>query len=99
MKQCPVCKSTFTDATLQFCMSDGVALIDLGGGSSNVSRRTDISTEETVVMPSGGQVRVTVPEETVQTQQRPAKKPAGMGLLFKIVLAVAVLGILGVMKL
>ena len=96
MKQCPVCKSTFTDATLQFCMSDGVALIDLGGGQSNVSGNPQISTEETVVMPSGGQVRVTVPEETVQTQQRPATQRGGMGLGLKILLAVGVLGILGV---
>ena len=26
MKQCPVCKSTYTDDSLKFCLNDGAAL-------------------------------------------------------------------------
>ena len=100
MKQCPVCKSTFTDATLRYCMSDGVELIDLGGGQPNVSGQGTLATEETVVMPSvGGQNRATVRDEPWQASQQPADKPAkgGMGVLLKVLLGLVVLGILGVL--
>lgn len=30
MKQCPTCKTTYTDETLSFCLADGAALIPVG---------------------------------------------------------------------
>ena len=81
-------------------MSDGAALIDLGGGSSNVTQPSAISTAETIAMVrDDGQVRVTVPEEIMQTQQNPVAKSSGMGIIWKVLLGLAALGIFGVLAL
>lgn len=41
MKQCPNCKTTYTDGTLSFCLADGASLVSLSND------------EETLVMPFG----------------------------------------------
>lgn len=94
MKQCPVCKSTFTDATLRFCLSDGASLIDLGAGAATHSSPT---TQETVVMPGHApQTGQASPRETTPYQKdQPAKSKTG--LILKIGVVVVVLGILGVL--
>jgi len=87
MKQCPNCKTTYTDDSLQFCLNDGANLIFAAGGGA----------AETVQMPFGGgePMRINVPPDSVPTvyvkspvaQNQPAKK--GFGLI--------VAGILGLL--
>src|SRR4051812_8840989 len=92
MKQCPICRSTFTDATLRFCLSDGATLTDLSRGLPNARQ-----TEETVVMPShGAQIGDTAARETApQRNDRPAK--SATSLLLKIGVVVVILGIIVVL--
>ena len=55
MKQCPTCRTTYTDETLSFCLADG-ARLDLLGGE-----------EQTVVRHGGDPLRVQIPQETQAT--------------------------------
>jgi hypothetical protein len=47
MKQCPTCKTAYTDDTLRFCLSDGAALIN------------DLTDAETVIS-AGGPLRIDI---------------------------------------
>jgi hypothetical protein len=38
MKQCPACKTTYTDASLRFCLEDGSPLLDLTDEQNTVVR-------------------------------------------------------------
>ena len=77
MKQCPNCKTTYTDDSLQFCLSDGAHLLS----SSN--------DEKTVQMSFGSEpMRVNIPPDSAPTifaqslpvvQNQSSKK--GLGLL------------------
>lgn len=53
MKQCPQCKTTYTDSTLSYCLADGATLADLGGEQQTVVRR------------SGEPMRVEIPQDTL----------------------------------
>jgi len=76
MKQCPKCKNTYTDGSLQFCLADGTKLI------------SEPDAAETVRMSFGGDepMRVNVPPDSVPTvfaqplisQNQPAKKGVGL---------------------
>ncbi len=56
MKQCSVCKTTYTDATLKFCLADGANLISVPDA------------EKTMAMSSGNnQMRANVPPDSVPT--------------------------------
>ncbi|HMT07871.1 MAG TPA: SH3 domain-containing protein [Pyrinomonadaceae bacterium] len=92
MKQCPACRTTYTDDTLAYCLSDGNTLIDLGE-------------QQTVVhQGSGGGVRVDIPQ-TVQNAPQPTTQYAtvssggggGMKAFFIIagVFAMVVLAVIG----
>ena len=56
MKQCPVCKTTYTDETLSFCLTDGAKLVSLPDAA------------ETVRMSFGNDpVRINVPPDSSPT--------------------------------
>lgn len=90
MKQCPNCRTTYADDSLQFCLNDGANLIfaAVGGGAA-----------ETVQMPFGGSepMRINVPPDSVPTiyaqspvaQDQPAKK--GFGLIIAGILGLLLL--------
>ena len=84
MKQCPACKTTYTDETLRFCLADGSALTALG------------DEQATFVRPAGEQMRVEIPHDAPPPSQfQPVSQPSqssGSGL--KILLAVVGLGLL-----
>lgn len=86
MKQCPVCKTTYTDDTLRYCLSDGTAL---GEGS--------VSQETVFRAPESDAVQIPIVQENRQTFQpgQPTTapgRPSGKGL--KAFLAVAIILIL-----
>ncbi|HTK26984.1 MAG TPA: SH3 domain-containing protein [Pyrinomonadaceae bacterium] len=87
MKQCPVCKTTYTDDTLRYCLADGTAL-DEG----------PLSQETVFPAPDRGAVRVPVERESRESfQPSPpiASSPSGSsGKGFKIFLAVSIVIIL-----
>jgi hypothetical protein len=84
MKQCPTCRTTYTDETLRFCLADGGSLIDLG------------TEAETVVRPG---VRVDVSPPTYPTIPTSTPAPSKGSPILKIVIAVLVLGFLGLLGL
>ena len=88
MKQCPVCKTTYTDDTLHYCLADGTALSE-----GQLSQETVLST------PARDTVRVPIESEEQQAfqQPRPAATSAGptsSGKGFKVFLAVAIILVL-----
>lgn len=94
MKQCPSCKTTYTDESLQFCLADGAQLISAG------------SAAETVQMSFGNEpVRVNIPPDSMPTvfaqpptvQNQPAKKVLGLivAAIVGMFLLLAIAGIAG----
>ena len=81
MKQCPSCRTTYTDETLSFCLADGTPLIDL-------------AEEATVIRPTGGnQMRVEIPHEMPPTNYASAPiQPEQASNTKKILLVVGLLG-------
>lgn len=87
MKQCPSCKTTYTDDSLQFCLSDGTPLVSM------------VNDAPTVQMSYGGNepMRVNIPNDSVPTvfapppvmNNQPAKK--GFGLIIAGVLGLLLL--------
>lgn len=56
MKQCPECRTVYTDAALRFCVNDGATLTEAAGGA-DVSEETAIlprASEETVLLSPRG---------------------------------------------
>lgn len=86
MKHCPVCRNTYTDETLRFCLADGAPLNDLAGE------------QETVVRTAGQQMRVDIPQVPSIAAPPPVKN-AGAGNGLKIVLVILVVGILAIVVL
>jgi len=82
MKQCPSCRTTYTDVTLSFCLADGTPLIDVA--------------EEATVAGSGrGEpMRVEIARETARQTFDPTPTPVAESAsnLMKIVLVVGLLG-------
>lgn len=95
MKQCPNCKTVYTDDSLQFCLSDGANLIAVS------------DEPETVRMSYGGQpMRVDIPQNSTPTvfaappqivQNQPAKKVFGLIVagIVAVILILAIAGIAG----
>ena len=79
MKQCPNCKTTYTDDSLQFCLSDGTALVS----SDNAAPTVQMSFERNEPM------RVNFPPDSAPTvfaqppiiQKQPEKKGSGKIIL------------------
>lgn len=86
MKQCPVCKTTYTDDSLSYCLTDGTPL-----------KGTDRE-QETVVRPIGlGEINVDDPSDELtwvspEKRTRPAK---ASNIWIKVGVVIAVLVILG----
>lgn len=100
MKQCPVCKTTYTDETLRFCLADGSALTDVGGEQPTMVRGGNIGSAETVAMGSGGgQMRVDIPSgQTPPVYHSPSPTPAAStGGIYKVLVVILILGILGLL--
>ena len=71
MKQCPVCKTTYTDETLKFCLSDGAALASVPDA------------EKTIAMSFGSRpVQMNIPPDSVPTVYPPVNltQPAKKGI-------------------
>lgn len=96
MKQCPNCKNTYTDDTLQFCLTDGSSLIKMPDAAETVR----------MSFGSGEQMRVNVPQDSVPTvfapqlpvtQNQPAKKAFGLIIagIAAVFLLLAIAGIAG----
>lgn len=85
MKQCPTCRTTYTDTSLVFCLADGGTLVDVGIEA------------ETVLRPG---VRVDIPSANFPTipTQNAEVQPKGSPIL-KIVAAVLVVGFVGLIAL
>lgn len=86
MKQCPVCKTTYTDDTLRYCLADGSTLSE-----GPLSQETVLST------PARDTVRVPIEREEQQAFQQPRPAAAGStssGKGFKVFLAVAIIIVL-----
>ncbi len=89
MKQCPQCKTTYSDASLRFCLTDGTALMAVA------------DEQPTVVSDRRGKVRVDIPNDEPESRMRPAgpsrgpsrrwvKVLAGIFLLGALIIAAAV---------
>lgn len=93
MKQCPVCKTTYTDETLQFCLADGAALTfstseqktEQFTGSTNPIR-FNITKDETPTV-------VAKNPYPIQSPTEPVKKGGG-GLIIGILAALLLLVVL-----
>ncbi len=83
MKQCPTCKTTYTDDTLSYCLADGSGLTEIG------------DEEPTVVRTASDKARVTIPQRADRTvvQERVSGGKSSNGLI-KVVIGVAVIGLL-----
>lgn len=95
MKQCPVCKTTYTDETLQFCLADGAALTFLSSElpTEQFSSRTnpirfEITREETPTVVGKAPV-------TNQIPPPPVEKKGGNGLIIGVLAALLLLVVLG----
>ncbi len=94
MKQCPACNSTYTDATLRYCLADGSALTDLDLEEQTVVRQPSTVADKTAQMHSGGDaVRIAIPDQTPPIT-RIAPATGGLSTFVKALIVVLVLGIL-----
>lgn len=104
MKQCPSCRTTYTDLTLKYCLADGTGLIDVSDEQATIVRASGTPYgEKTVELEKGSQMRVEIPQETVQGRPQPTFQPvvaqASMGSsgnVFKVLMVMIGLGIFAV---
>jgi len=96
MKQCPACKTTYTDDTLRFCLADGNPLTDLSREQETVIQGGGFHDAETIAI-GGGPARVEIPRDTVQmvapTQAATPTPSKSSGALFKVFMVIIGLGI------
>jgi hypothetical protein len=95
MKQCPTCRTTYTDETLRFCLADGAPLSDVGEQPTVVRQTGGGPSDEKTVAMHGGQVRVDIPQDLSreQYQASPAQPSGGSGGVLKVLLVILGLGI------
>jgi len=99
MKQCPVCKTTYTDDTLSFCLNDGAALT-APSLSSQVTQQMPLGSNQTkennppirVEFQSETPTQFSVPKNTTQTER---KRLNPLTILAVLVL-LAIIGIAGI---
>jgi hypothetical protein len=91
MKECPVCKTTYTDDSLRFCLADGASLVSLAGE------------QETVQMSSGrNPLRINVSPNTAPnnfppiTSQNQPKKRSIVPFIIAAIIGLLFLGIAGI---
>lgn len=91
MKQCPACKTTYTDESLKFCLSDGNLLS--GGGETE---------QPTLVFQDRNPMQVNIPQNTApNTFQLPTtpvqtNKKSSLPLILIALFALVLLAIIGV---
>ena len=99
MKQCPNCRTTYTDDTLSFCLSDGTPL-QMAGGTPQTSDPTVVlerpGSEPTVVLERPGSEPTVVmshPTADRPSQAAPAPPAAKSGGMAKWIVAASLLGV------
>lgn len=99
MKQCPSCRTTYTDDTLRYCLADGSVLDAVDDEQSTMVRSSGIRpAEPTLVMGKDSTVRVDIPTAGASTTQIPVAPARSSGsMIMKIVLVVVGLIILAVL--
>ena len=88
MKQCPVCKTTYTDGTMSFCLNDGASLISLTEPAETVQMSFDKNQVRINVSPDSAPTVFTAP-----ISNPPVKKgvsPIIVGVLGFLLLSVVV---------
>src|SRR5258706_634009 len=100
MKQCPACKTTYTDSTLRYCLADGNPVVDVSGEQETAVIEGQTFHDAETVAIGGGRARVEIPRETVQMpapsfQTAPAA-PKSSGGIFKVLMLLIGLGIFAV---
>ncbi len=94
MKQCPVCKTTYPDDSLQFCLEDGTTLFAIA------------DEEQTqIISAPHNPIRVNIAQDTSQTVGAPQTNPpqsqpqtekkGGMGIIIGLLVALLALVVLG----
>lgn len=86
MKECPACKTTYTDDSLRFCLSDGNALISLAEDEPTVVRKIQKDP-----------VRVEVTPERERVVHRDTS--SGSTAWVKILIAVLIIGVIALVGL
>jgi len=99
MKQCPSCRTTYTDDTLRYCLADGSALTATDDGESTIARSS--GGEPTFVMGQDRQIRVDVGHAEIPTRvvdqprvTAPVEPQGSSGTLWKVLVVIIGLGIL-----
>ncbi|MDI1241101.1 MAG: SH3 domain-containing protein [bacterium] len=85
MKQCPTCRTTYTDETLRYCLADGGVLVEAGIEAETIARqgvRIDVQPPSYPTIPVAG-----------------ARRSTNGSQVIKIVAAVLILGFLGLLGL
>ena len=99
MKQCPACKTTYTDETLSYCLADGKPLVPLADDQATIA---NYGGEATAVLGRGEQMRVEIPQEMREAAITPVYAPGAASVRrssggMKIILGVlALLLLIGV---
>lgn len=94
MKQCPSCKSTFTDDTLSYCLADGTALADIDTDEATFAATVRSVAVDTEVLPARGNVRIEIPPEQDQVPGERPDPAKSSGRFLKVFVATAALAIL-----
>ena len=100
MKQCPVCKNTYTDDSLSFCLSDGAALAVAPSSTSEATQQMTFGSIPTLEInqpnPVNIQSKTTAPFSVPPiTTQQSQPKSTGKFLILTIVALLAFIGIAG----
>ena len=109
MKQCPTCRTNYSDDTLRFCLEDGTPLVDSGEQETVVrpGDRESYVTEQlpsNITTPGGDRTRVDVPPADRNTRPITVQKMGGdfpwtkfvvVGLAIGLIVVVGA-GLLGV---
>lgn len=100
MKECPQCKTTYSDETLNFCLADGTALVDAGAREPETIPYAGANTLS-MNAPSTGQQAYgsTMGQGPAAPAKRGCMGPAIIGIIALLVLGVLVaVGIFAFMK-
>jgi hypothetical protein len=100
MKQCPACKTTYTDESLRYCLADGATLSDLAGEQATVANQRVDSEATGFVPPRGDRLRVEIPSDSSRSvppnfASTQVAHRGSSGIMVKVLLAVLGVVVLG----